>query len=473
MDLRAAVLMSGSELLSAYDAVHEQIAVLEARGMELLARLEEIGYAKEAGAHDTARMIARRYRLDSAEAHRRVKFAKALRKYPAVIAALPSPGNAIPADGVVLHLGQARAIVSALEQIPAAAKVPVEDLTEAERRMVQAAREMAPGDLLAMGVQVRNILDTDGPEPREDKARHRETLWWKKTEGGIQFGGDLAAENAELFQTLIQSAAKPHKTIDGDRDPRSRGKRQADALVDVLHLAASAGDLPGRGVKPHITVTIDLDDLILAGKNTTGDLVFGDGLSASAVRRLACDAGIIPIVLGSDSQPLDVGRELRFVTPALRNALNQRDRGCVVCGAPPIYCDAHHLVSWIDGGTTSLTNLVLLCRVHHTALHKGHWTIQLIDNKVQVSRPTWSDPPPRHHRKPASPSTPDDTHPVPPATDTRPPTTTADLTPVPEPTPTPESTPPPEPTQPWPFTTDPTWITPEESATLTPWPDTA
>ncbi len=412
--------MSGSELLSTYDALHEQIAELEAYGAEIVARMDEIGHAKHIGASDTARLLAERYRLDAAEAHRRVNFATNLHKYPAIAAALPRPGTPTPDDGVVLHMGQARAIMSALEQIPARANVAAEDLAEAEQSMVHAARQMSPSNLQAMGVQVRNILDTDGPEPRENTARQRETLHITKEEGGIRFNGRLAAENAELLETLVESGAKPRKTVDGDPDPRPRGKRQADALTDALNIAAGTGDLPAcGGIKPHITVIIDLDDLITAGKNATGDLVFGDGLSAGAVRRLACDAGIIPVILGSDSQPLDVGREYRCATTGLRNALNQRDRGCVVCGAPPIYCDAHHLTSWLDGGTTTISNLVLLCRVHHTALHDGHWTIQIINNQVHVTRPNWTDPPPRHHRQPPPLSPPDPPPTAAPDADTR------------------------------------------------------
>jgi hypothetical protein len=79
----------------------------------------------------------------------------------------------------------------------------------------------------------------------------------------------------------------------------------------------------------------------------------------------------------------------------MRRALNVRDKGCVVCGAPPIHCDAHHLRSWIDGGETAIHNLVLLCRAHHRALHDGHWVITIADGHAQVSRPTWADPPPR------------------------------------------------------------------------------
>jgi hypothetical protein len=81
----------------------------------------------------------------------------------------------------------------------------------------------------------------------------------------------------------------------------------------------------------------------------------------------------------------------------MRRALNTRDRGCVVCGAPPVMCEAHHLISWIEGGETKVSNLVLLCRRHHIDLHAGHWKITITNRVVAVSRPTWADPPP-HHR---------------------------------------------------------------------------
>ncbi|MFI5709886.1 DUF222 domain-containing protein [Kribbella sp. NPDC051620] len=396
MDDRAVAMMSDEELVCFLDDTRTKLAVLQGVETEILDRLEQTGYAKTIGAHDLARFISTRYRLDLAEAGRLVKFAVNLRKYPAVAAALPSPARVIGDDEVVLNQGQARAIVAALEQIPKKANVQPEQIDAAAAQMVEAARHMNPGELQSMGVQVRNILDTDGPEPREDAARAREEVWVKKADDGVKFGGYLAAENAEKLQTVLQAGAKPHKTPDGDQDPRPRGKRQADALVDALDIALASGDLPTRGgIKPHIAVTINLNDLLEAGRHATGDLTYGDGLSAAAIRRLACDAGIIPIVLGSDSQPLDVGREYRYVTTGLRNALNQRDRGCVICHAPPIYCDAHHLISWHDGGPTSLTNLVLLCRVDHTSLHDGHWTITITDNQVHITRPTWADPPPR------------------------------------------------------------------------------
>ncbi|HEY8652662.1 MAG TPA: DUF222 domain-containing protein, partial [Dermatophilaceae bacterium] len=98
-------------------------------------------------------------------------------------------------------------------------------------------------------------------------------------------------------------------------------------------------------------------------------------LSPQSVRKLACDANIIPMVLGSQGQPLDVGRTKRLVTPAMLAALWARDRGCTFpgCGRPPQWADAHHVKHWIDGGTTCLLNLALLCGYHPPPRSAGRY----------------------------------------------------------------------------------------------------
>ena len=470
VDLRPACSMSGSELLTALDALHVDISTRLTYRLQILERLDEIGYAKELGAPDTIHLLSLRHRLDPADVRRDLKLATTLSKYPAVAAALPDaltatvhdPTDVLDADAddgvvetpqsmpVVLHPAQAAAIVTALEKIPAAAMVPVEDLEVAEREMVKAARHLTPIELRKLGKRVRDTLDTDGPEPAEDKAYLRENLWLKEADHGVKFGGFLANENAEALKTAIHALAKPHKTIDGELDPRPRDKRQADALSTVLAIAAGADDTGHRNLA--ISVTIDYNDLKAAISNAdgdtiseasegrtapgqfgavdaagipttygnqrttgTGELIYGGSLSAGAIRRLACDAGIIPIVLGSNSEPLDVGMLQRFVNRAMRRALIRRDKGCVVCGAPPIHCDAHHLIHWADGGPTALWNLVMLCKAHHRGVHAGHWTIKIHNGTVAVSRPTWADPPaPR--RTPLRLPAPGDPPPAPPTT---------------------------------------------------------
>jgi len=369
---RPAWSMTGSEKLTALDQLQADLTHLSTRRLELLASLDTDGYATELGAGNTIDLIAIRHRLDPTDVRRDLKLAHNLPKYPAVNTALhtdpttgygdddhPAPDTDAEtgADGagaeheeavgeaapLVLHPGQAAVIVDALDKIPSSARVSAETLRVTEEQRVKAAQVLPPGELRKLGKEVRNRLDTDGPEPAEKRAAANERLWLKRTDDGIRFGGFLAGDNAELLQTMVFAGAKPHKTPAGQPDPRSREKRQADGLSGFLHTAAAIGVAPAHGgIKPHVTVTISLADLI-AGIGT-GDLAHGGTLSAAAIRRLACDAGVIPLVLGANSEPLDVGTEERFVNRAMRRALNARDKGCVVCGAPPAMCEAHHLV---------------------------------------------------------------------------------------------------------------------------------
>ncbi|WP_344193504.1 HNH endonuclease, partial [Kribbella karoonensis] len=263
-----------------------------------------------------------------------------------------------------------------------------------EHQLVGLAATHSPKELRTAAKQLCDRIDFDGPEPEEQKAYARESLTLSTAENGVKFTGFLANENAELLQAIVHTGARPHKTADGDHDPRPRDKRQADALTTALTVAANAWDTDtaGHGAKANITVTIDLDDLRSATAHATGQTIYGDDLSAATIRRMACDANIIPLVLGSNSEPLDVGRRERLVTRHIRHALIARDHGCVVCAAPPVMCDAHHLTSWLAGGPTSIDNLALLCRRHHVDLHNNRWTITITNGQVHVARPTWADP---------------------------------------------------------------------------------
>ena len=164
----------------------------------------------------------------------------------------------------------------------------------------------------------------------------------------------------------------------------------ADALVELADRALRGGDLPTQGgEKPTLVLTLDYAKL--AAEVGTGTLDTGEHLPASTVRRLACDAKIIPAVLGGPSQPLDLGRAQRTVTTALRRALVLRDAGCTFpgCDLPPGWCDAHHLLHWANGGPTDLLNLVLLCPRHHHTAHHQNWTIRIAGDGL----PEFTPPP--------------------------------------------------------------------------------
>jgi hypothetical protein len=105
----------------------------------------------------------------------------------------------------------------------------------------------------------------------------------------------------------------------------------------------------------------------------------GTWIGPETARRLACDATIIPVVLGGAGEPLDIGRARRLVSPAIRRALIVRDGGCrwPGCDRGPEWTDCHHLKHWVHGGDTSLTNMVLTCRYHHGCVHEEGYTMRL------------------------------------------------------------------------------------------------
>ncbi|WP_328327128.1 HNH endonuclease [Kribbella sp. NBC_00382] len=386
--LRPAYLQSDSEVIVTLDTVEAALNTLGSYRLELLGEVESRGLAKELDARNTIELLELRHRRDPADIRSDLKFLKNLPNYEAVTAALAVAGD----DPTGLTSDHARVIVNTLEKAPST--VPLEALRVAEEQMIEAARHVTPSGLRDFGRQVLDRLDTDGPEPAEEEAYQNEKLWIRPADHGVKFGGYLAGANAELFKTAIHDLAKPHRTVDGELDPRSHEKRQADALTTILDIATGADPTTGIPGVPHLTVTIDFTDLKALTSAAVGELVFGDNISASAVRLLACDAAVLPIVLGTDSQPLDVGMEYRFVTRYIRRALNRRDKGCVICKAPPSHCHAHHVVHWVDGGPTSITNLVLLCGAHHRAVHAGHWSVTITAGVVHITRPDWTIPTP-------------------------------------------------------------------------------
>ena len=110
----------------------------------------------------------------------------------------------------------------------------------------------------------------------------------------------------------------------------------------------------------------------------------GESRVLETIRRIACDALIIPVVLGTDSEVLDIGRAKRLFTPGILRAMWLRDRGCTIagCTAPPFWADAHHIIHWVDGGDTSLFNGALLCGRHHSIAHQRGWTATATASEV-------------------------------------------------------------------------------------------
>jgi len=188
-------------------------------------------------------------------------------------------------------------------------------------------------------------------------------------------------------------------------------QRRADALREIFGVAFASEQLPDHGGdRPSVVVTVDYD--VLARQLGTGTLDTGERLSPETVRRMACDARIIPAVLNGRGQPLDLGRERRLFSGPVRRALVLRDGGCRFpgCDRPSKWCDAHHVTHWDDDGPTCLANGCLVCGYHHRLIHEGDWEVRMgADGLPEFIPPTWVDPdrkPQRNHRPPRVPVAP-------------------------------------------------------------------
>ncbi|ASN40829.1 HNH endonuclease [Arthrobacter sp. 7749] len=164
-------------------------------------------------------------------------------------------------------------------------------------------------------------------------------------------------------------------------DPRTTPQLLLDGIIASINGSLTGTALSESGGLPvRVGVLIDYQSL-LGHCETAGITGHGRVISAANIRRLACDAGILPAVLGSKGEILDLGREVRGFSPAQRKALAIRDRGCCIpgCHRPASTTEAHHVKSWLDGGVTSVDNGALTCGYHHLQIHAGLITLRMID----------------------------------------------------------------------------------------------
>jgi hypothetical protein len=292
-------------------------------------------------------------------------------------------------DGV-LDPDHVDAIADVVKKIPAWAPADTSEIIE--KHLVDVAREAHPSVVRTHGETLLARIDPDGDQPTSDSlAEPKNVFRYRRDQTGwMHFTGTIEPETAEELDAMLGALAKP----DDPADERHQTQRLGDAFCDVVHHAVTSPDLPTRGgEKPHLNATMDYS-LLLAGIGT-GALEGGALLSAAAARRIACDCGVVPVVMNGSSVPLDVGRTRRLVTPKQRVALNARDGGCTFpnCGRPARWSDAHHITSWLDGGATDLNNLVLLCRRHHRIIHHSEWMVRIRnDGLPEFIPPRWIDP---------------------------------------------------------------------------------
>jgi hypothetical protein len=225
-------------------------------------------------------------------------------------------------------------------------------------------------------------------EQEQDRRRHqsRRLRVYTDEEGMVVVQARLTPEAGEaLLKALDAADGKLHESRRGaddaavERESEGVDQRWADALGLVAESALAAGLDPGtRGDRYQVVVHADAAALSAGSDTGASALAGGTHVSAETSRRLACDAALVVMRHDAEGALLDIGRRTRTIPPALRRALEHRDRGCRFPGCGLRLCDGHHVRHWADGGETKLHNLVLLCRRHHRAVHEEGYRVELL-----------------------------------------------------------------------------------------------
>jgi hypothetical protein len=257
--------------------------------------------------------------------------------------------------------------------------------------MLAAADHTPPDALRGMSEKVLAQVapqEAETPEARAERLGQRDARavarrcfrFGAECDGSVDFSGSLPALGARQLQHLVQTIAD--RTYRAAKDTHDRQalvqtptQRLADALVTLVNVAEGresgrhvgsddVSSIPRSAIR--INVIMTTDDL-LARAVGRGLLADGAVVSPGELRRLCCDAEIIPAVLGTDSTVLDVGYAHRLAPWPLRQAVGLRDGMCAFpgCVTPLDRCDIHHIIPWQQGGPTTLSNVVALCRSHH------------------------------------------------------------------------------------------------------------
>ncbi len=330
------------------------------------------------------------------------------------------PAGPFAATAPRVSVEQAAAIIRGLGKTGPGCTL--EQRSAGERLLVEHSPGLTVEQLRRLAVQVRDKLDLDGTEPREQMMRRRRSMiitttpdgmthvdWWLDAESAGHVLPQITAYVSHDFRTSrdqprtlnpgvqFQNSAEPDAPA-GDGalempEARSLAQLRSDGAVEVFrHRAGCTAGLTSPPVT--MVVRVSLADL----RTGTGSAQIDENptpVSAATARRLAADAHLIPIVLGHESEILDLGRSRRLFSPAQKHALAERDDGCAWTGCPhpPSYTQAHHIRWWDrDTGRTDLDNGVLLCSHHHHRVHDDGWEIRVRDNTPWFTPPTHHDP---------------------------------------------------------------------------------
>lgn len=246
-----------------------------------------------------------------------------------------------------------------------------------EAKLLDLARESSPGKFHYKCMHYRHSADAEAYAQDQEKLHEERSLRLNTAQDGcLLISGVLDPVGGAAVRTALEPLARPS----GAHDDRTLEQRNADALVDLA---------TGKQ-KVAMQVTAPLETLIGFLGAPGAENEFTLPISSRTVERWACDCSLTRVLL-QDSVVIDVGRSERTIKGPRRRALIARDRHCQWpgCERPASWCDGHHLVHWLDGGSGEIENQVLLCRRHHRLVHEGgSQLIRTSDGRLMTVAPT-------------------------------------------------------------------------------------
>src|SRR5947209_9286048 len=356
------------------DRLGDEIAELSAHVDAATARLLDLIREFDArggwgnGFRSCAEWLSWRVGLDPGAARERVRVARALETLPLLAGAL--------ARGELSY-----AKVRALTRVAT---------PETEERLLAVGRA---GTACPVERIVRGWRRVDRiAEAREARRQHvsRALHVYQDEDGMVTVRGRLTPEaGALLMQALAAARETLYQRADGSPETPTMAQQQADALALLADTALHHGLDPGAPGERY-QVVVHVDAPVLADPDQPGQSLLEDGarVSAETSRRLACDASRVVMRHDCEGRAVEVAARTRTIPPALRRALHHRDRSCRFPGCGVRFGQGHHIRHWAQGGPTTLSNLALLCRRHHRAVHEeGYRVDRQPDGELRFRRP--------------------------------------------------------------------------------------
>ncbi len=265
-------------------------------------------------------------------------------------------------------------------------------ITQDHAELIAASHSRAPMsteeqlDLLAVGVQQNcddfknTVLEAEtkrlaaqGLNPTEQQHKRRSAKIFDGDNDMVVLHAELDQLAGEKIRTAIDAmTTQMFKQDYRTGRERSYEQRNADALVHLItaHTKPSTGNETTEPQPQQTTVILTADYDTITGQLKAANLIDGTPISTDEIRRLACEANILPAIFNNQKQPLYLGRSRRTHTKTQLHALYKRDKQCTKCGIRATNCEVHHIQPWEHGGTTDISNLTLLCPTCHHQTHK-------------------------------------------------------------------------------------------------------